>query len=57
LTSGTTIKAKETEKPGVEKPIFIGYPLLHQSGMTFVTGDKYYPNWKFIGGVFKNFNI
>jgi glucose/arabinose dehydrogenase len=41
---GTTI-SKETEKPGIEKPIFYWLPSIAPSGMTFVTGDKY-PNWK-----------
>jgi hypothetical protein len=47
----TTIN--KTEKPGVEKPIFIGYPLLHQSGMTFVLVINTQTGKEFIGRVFK----
>jgi hypothetical protein len=43
----TATISKETEKPGVEKPIFIGYPLLHHKRNDICTGDKY-PNWKAI---------
>lgn len=41
---GTTI-SKETEKVGIEKPIYYWLPSIAPSGMAFVTGDKY-PDWK-----------
>jgi glucose/arabinose dehydrogenase len=41
---GTTIST-ETEKPGIEKPIYYWLPSIAPSGMTFVTGDRY-PDWK-----------
>jgi len=41
---GTQITA-ETEKNGIEKPIYYWLPSIAPSGMAFVTGDKY-PDWK-----------
>ena len=41
---GTQITA-ETEKKGIEKPIYYWVPSIAPSGMAFVTGDKY-PDWK-----------
>lgn len=41
---GTTITT-ETEKPGIENPIYYWLPSIAPSGMTFVTSDKY-PDWK-----------
>ena len=41
---GTTI-SKESEKTGIEKPIYYWVPSIAPSGMTFVTSDKY-PDWK-----------
>lgn len=35
----------ETEKPGIEKPIYYWVPSIAPCGMTFVTSDKY-PDWK-----------
>jgi glucose/arabinose dehydrogenase len=35
----------ETERPGIEKPIYYWIPSIAPSGMTFVTSDKY-PDWK-----------
>ncbi|MEC5164829.1 glucose/arabinose dehydrogenase [Flavobacterium sp. PL11] len=40
---GSTISL-ETEKPGMEKPIYYWVPSIAPSGMAFVSGDKY-PNW------------
>lgn len=42
--NGTTIST-ETEKPGIEKPIYYWLPSIAPSGMTFVTSDRY-PGWK-----------
>lgn len=42
--NGTTIST-ETEKPGIEKPIYYWLPSIAPSGMTFVTSDRY-PDWK-----------
>jgi len=41
---GTQITA-ETERKGIEKPIYYWLPSIAPSGMAFVTGDKY-PDWK-----------
>ena len=41
---GTTI-SKESEKTGIEKPIYYWVPSIAPSGMAFVTSDKY-PDWK-----------
>ena len=41
---GTTI-SKQTEKPGMEKPIYYWIPSIAPSGMTFVTSGIY-PDWK-----------
>lgn len=41
---GKTIST-ETEKPGIEKPIYYWLPSIAPCGMTFVTGDRY-PDWK-----------
>lgn len=41
---GTTIST-ETQKPGIENPIYYWLPSIAPSGMTFVTSDKY-PDWK-----------
>ena len=41
---GTSI-SKETEKPGIEKPIYYWLPSIAPSGMAFVTSDRY-PDWK-----------
>jgi glucose/arabinose dehydrogenase len=41
---GTTIST-QTEKPGIENPIYYWLPSIAPSGMTFVTSDKY-PDWK-----------
>jgi aldose sugar dehydrogenase len=35
----------ESEKPGIEKPIYYWVPSIAPCGMTFVTSDKY-PDWK-----------
>lgn len=40
-----TIMSTETERPGIEKPIYYWIPSIAPSGMTFVTSDKY-PDWK-----------
>lgn len=40
-----TIISQETEKSGVEKPIYYWKPSIAPSGMTFVTSDRY-PDWK-----------
>ena len=40
-----TILSTETERPGIEKPIYYWIPSIAPSGMTFVTSDKY-PDWK-----------
>ena len=42
--NGTTIST-ETEKPGIEKPIYYWLPSIAPSGMAFVTSDRY-PEWK-----------
>jgi glucose/arabinose dehydrogenase len=41
---GTTITT-ETQKPGIENPIYYWLPSIAPSGMAFVTSDKY-PDWK-----------
>jgi glucose/arabinose dehydrogenase len=41
---GTTIST-QTEKPGMEKPIYYWLPSIAPCGMTFVTSDRY-PDWK-----------
>ena len=41
---GSQITA-ETERKGIEKPIYYWLPSIAPSGMAFVTGDKY-PDWK-----------
>ena len=41
---GTTIST-ETQKPGIENPIYYWLPSIAPSGMAFVTSDKY-PDWK-----------
>ena len=41
---GTTIST-ETEKQGIENPIYYWLPSIAPSGMAFVTSDKY-PDWK-----------
>jgi glucose/arabinose dehydrogenase len=41
---GTTIST-QTEKPGIENPIYYWLPSIAPSGMTFVTSDRY-PDWK-----------
>ncbi|RTY96031.1 PQQ-dependent sugar dehydrogenase [Flavobacterium sp. GT3R68] len=41
---GTTI-SKQSEKPGIEKPIYYWIPSIAPSGMAFVTGNVY-PEWK-----------
>lgn len=41
---GSTIST-ETEKPGIENPIYYWLPSIAPSGMAFVTGDRY-PDWK-----------
>jgi len=41
---GTTITT-QTEKPGIEKPIYYWLPSIAPSGMAFVTSDLY-PEWK-----------
>lgn len=41
---GTTIST-QTEKPGIEKPIYYWIPSIAPSGMAFVTGNIY-PEWK-----------
>ncbi len=40
-----TIMSTETERPGIENPIYYWLPSIAPSGMTFVTSDKY-PDWK-----------
>lgn len=40
-----TILSPDTEKPGIEKPIYYWLPSIAPTGMTFVTSDRY-PNWK-----------
>lgn len=41
---GSTIST-QTEKPGMEKPIYYWLPSIAPSGMAFVTSDRY-PDWK-----------
>lgn len=41
---GTSIST-ESEKPGIEKPIYYWLPSIAPSGMAFVTSDRY-PDWK-----------
>lgn len=41
---GTSIST-ESEKPGLEKPIYYWLPSIAPSGMAFVTSDRY-PDWK-----------
>ncbi len=41
---GTTITT-ETQKPGIESPIYYWLPSIAPCGMAFVTSDKY-PDWK-----------
>lgn len=41
---GKTIST-QTEKPGIEKPIYYWLPSIAPCGMVFVTGDRY-PDWK-----------
>jgi glucose/arabinose dehydrogenase len=41
---GTTIST-QTEKPGMEKPIYYWTPSIAPCGMAFVTSDRY-PDWK-----------
>jgi glucose/arabinose dehydrogenase len=40
-----TIMTTETQKPGIENPIYYWLPSIAPSGMAFVTSDKY-PDWK-----------
>jgi glucose/arabinose dehydrogenase len=42
--SGTKF-TEETERPGMEQPIYYWVPSIAPCGMAFVTGDRY-PNWK-----------
>jgi len=42
--SGTTF-TDETERPGMEQPVYYWVPSIAPCGMDFVTGDKY-PDWK-----------
>ncbi|MBA3986238.1 MAG: PQQ-dependent sugar dehydrogenase [Flavobacteriales bacterium] len=42
--SGTVI-TEETQRPGMEQPIYYWTPSIAPSGMAFVTGDKF-PEWK-----------
>lgn len=42
--NGTTI-TDETQRPGMEQPLYYWTPSIAPSGMTFVTG-KTYPNWE-----------
>jgi len=40
-----TVLTPDTEKAGLEQPVFQWTPSIGPCGMTFVTGDRY-PNWK-----------
>lgn len=40
-----TIISKETQKPGIEDPVYYWAPSIAPCGMAFVTSDKY-PDWK-----------
>ena len=40
-----TVLTPDTEKEGMEQPVFQWTPSIGPCGMTFVTGDRY-PNWK-----------
>jgi glucose/arabinose dehydrogenase len=40
-----TIISTQTEKPGIENPVYYWVPSIAPSGITFVTSDRY-PEWK-----------
>ncbi|PKO99276.1 MAG: hypothetical protein CVU03_02505 [Bacteroidetes bacterium HGW-Bacteroidetes-2] len=45
LNYNGTIITEETERDGMENPIYYWFPSIAPSGMAFVTGDKF-PEWK-----------